>query len=86
MRRTVQVWAWGRGEHGRLGFGDDKTIKAVPHLVELLGEETIVQVRREEGGEAEEEEEEEEEISPQPHTNRGLSLASICITIVILSQ
>ena len=80
--RSVQVWAWGRGEHGRLGFGDDKTIKAVPHLVELLGEETIVQVRREEGGEAEE----EEEISPQPHTNRGLSLASICITIVILSQ
>lgn len=40
-----QVWAWGRGEHGRLGFGEDKTIKAVPHLVMLLEGETIVQVR-----------------------------------------
>ncbi|CAI5996915.1 unnamed protein product [Closterium sp. NIES-65] len=37
------VWAWGRGEHGRMGFGEDKTIKAVPTVVTLLAGETVVQ-------------------------------------------
>ncbi|MCO5564578.1 hypothetical protein L7F22_018242 [Adiantum nelumboides] len=40
----IGVYAWGRGEHGRLGFGDDKSSKMVPQEVSLLAEETIVQV------------------------------------------
>ncbi|CAI5458246.1 unnamed protein product [Closterium sp. Yama58-4] len=43
VTRSGQVWAWGRGEHGRMGFGDDKTIKAVPTVVTLLAGETVVQ-------------------------------------------
>ncbi|XP_047333790.1 ultraviolet-B receptor UVR8-like [Impatiens glandulifera] len=39
-----KVYGWGRGEHGRLGFGDDKSSKMVPQKVELLVEEDIVQV------------------------------------------
>lgn len=39
-----QVYAWGRGEHGRLGFGDDKSSKMTPQKVQLLAGEDIVQV------------------------------------------
>ncbi|KAF3324195.1 ultraviolet-B receptor UVR8-like protein [Carex littledalei] len=39
-----EVYAWGRGEHGRLGFGDDKSSKMVPQKVQLLAGEDIVQV------------------------------------------
>jgi len=39
------VYGWGRGEHGRLGFGDnDKSSKMVPQRVNLLVGEDIVQV------------------------------------------
>ncbi|KAA8547815.1 hypothetical protein F0562_004244 [Nyssa sinensis] len=38
------VYGWGRGEHGRLGFGDDKSSKMVPQRVQLLVGEDIVQV------------------------------------------
>lgn len=38
------MYAWGRGEHGRLGFGDDKSSRMVPLKVELLAGEDIVQV------------------------------------------
>ena len=38
------MYAWGRGEHGRLGFGDDKSSHMVPLKVELLAGEDIVQV------------------------------------------
>ena len=41
----LQVYGWGRGEHGRLGFGDnDKSSKMVPQKVHLLAGEDIVQV------------------------------------------
>jgi alpha-tubulin suppressor-like RCC1 family protein len=40
----LQVYGWGRGEHGRLGFGDDKSSKMVPQMVQLLVGEDIVQV------------------------------------------
>ncbi|CAN6571785.1 unnamed protein product [Malus baccata var. baccata] len=40
-----EVYGWGRGEHGRLGFGDnDKSSKMVPQKVHLLAGEDIVQV------------------------------------------
>lgn len=40
-----QVYGWGRGEHGRLGFGDnDKSSKMVPQRVQLLAGQNIVQV------------------------------------------
>ncbi|XP_073037085.1 ultraviolet-B receptor UVR8-like isoform X1 [Primulina eburnea] len=39
-----EVYGWGRGEHGRLGFGDDKSSKMVPQRVQLLVGEDIVQV------------------------------------------
>ncbi|KAG7033257.1 Ultraviolet-B receptor UVR8, partial [Cucurbita argyrosperma subsp. argyrosperma] len=40
-----EVYGWGRGEHGRLGFGDnDKSSKMVPQKVQLLSGEDIVQV------------------------------------------
>ncbi|KAL8044827.1 hypothetical protein ABFX02_08G071600 [Erythranthe guttata] len=39
-----EVYGWGRGEHGRLGFGDDKSSKMVPQRVQLLVGEEIVQV------------------------------------------
>ena len=39
-----QVYGWGRGEHGRLGFGDDKSSKMFPQRVQLLVGEEIVQV------------------------------------------
>ncbi|GJN03583.1 hypothetical protein PR202_ga21045 [Eleusine coracana subsp. coracana] len=39
-----EVYAWGRGEHGRLGFGDDKSSHMVPLKVEALAGEDIVQV------------------------------------------
>ncbi|XP_010498199.1 PREDICTED: ultraviolet-B receptor UVR8-like [Camelina sativa] len=40
-----EVYGWGRGEHGRLGFGDnDKSSKMVPQKVNLLSEEDIIQV------------------------------------------
>jgi alpha-tubulin suppressor-like RCC1 family protein len=42
---SQQVYAWGRGEHGRLGFGDDKSSKMVPQKVHLLAGETIAQVQ-----------------------------------------
>ncbi|RVW44828.1 putative E3 ubiquitin-protein ligase HERC4 [Vitis vinifera] len=41
---TFEVYGWGRGEHGRLGFGDDKSSKMVPQKVQLLVEENIVQI------------------------------------------
>lgn len=44
---SLQVYGWGRGEHGRLGFGDnDKSSKMVPQRVHLLAGEDIVQVRQ----------------------------------------
>ncbi|KAH7283143.1 hypothetical protein KP509_35G063600 [Ceratopteris richardii] len=39
-----EVYAWGRGEHGRLGFGDDKSSKMVPQKIEQLSGEKIIQV------------------------------------------
>ncbi|KAG8384068.1 hypothetical protein BUALT_Bualt04G0079600 [Buddleja alternifolia] len=39
-----EVYGWGRGEHGRLGFGDDKSSKMVPQRVQLLVGEVIVQI------------------------------------------
>ncbi|KAL0720037.1 hypothetical protein Bca4012_069361 [Brassica carinata] len=40
-----EVYGWGRGEHGRLGFGDnDKSSKMVPQKVILLADEDIIQV------------------------------------------
>ncbi|XP_011011191.1 PREDICTED: ultraviolet-B receptor UVR8-like isoform X3 [Populus euphratica] len=40
-----EVYGWGRGEHGRLGFGDnDKSSKMVPQKVNLLAGEDIIQV------------------------------------------
>lgn len=39
-----KVYGWGRGEHGRLGFGDDKSSKMVPQQVQLLAGEDIIQV------------------------------------------
>uniref|UniRef100_A0A7N0TV35 RCC1-like domain-containing protein n=1 Tax=Kalanchoe fedtschenkoi TaxID=63787 RepID=A0A7N0TV35_KALFE len=39
-----EVYGWGRGEHGRLGFGDDKSSKMVPQKVQLLSGEDIVQM------------------------------------------
>lgn len=40
-----QVYGWGRGEHGRLGFGDsDKSSKMLPQKVQLLAGQDIVQV------------------------------------------
>lgn len=39
-----EVYGWGRGEHGRLGFGDDKSSKMRPWTVQLLAGEDIVQV------------------------------------------
>ncbi|KEH17300.1 putative regulator of chromosome condensation 1/beta-lactamase-inhibitor protein II [Medicago truncatula] len=40
-----EVYGWGRGEHGRLGFGDsDKSSKMLPQRVQLLAGEDIVQV------------------------------------------
>ncbi|XP_058187911.1 ultraviolet-B receptor UVR8-like isoform X2 [Rhododendron vialii] len=41
-----EVYGWGRGEHGRLGFGDDKSSKMVPQRVQLLVEEDIIQFGR----------------------------------------
>ena len=41
------MYAWGRGEHGRLGFGDnDKSSKMVPQKVNLLAGEDIIQVKQ----------------------------------------
>ncbi|CAN6465749.1 unnamed protein product [Victoria cruziana] len=39
-----EVYAWGRGEHGRLGFGDDKSSKMVPQKVTLLSGLLIAQI------------------------------------------
>ncbi|CAM6050589.1 unnamed protein product [Sphagnum compactum] len=39
-----EVYGWGRGEHGRLGFGDDKSSKMFPQKVHTLACETIIQV------------------------------------------
>lgn len=39
-----EVYAWGRGEHGRLGLNDDKSSKMVPQKVLLLVKEFIVKV------------------------------------------
>jgi alpha-tubulin suppressor-like RCC1 family protein len=39
-----EVYGWGRGEHGRLGFGDDKSSKMIPQKVHTLESEFIVQV------------------------------------------
>ncbi|CAA0839604.1 Regulator of chromosome condensation (RCC1) family protein [Striga hermonthica] len=44
MTDDGEVYGWGRGEHGRLGFGDDKSSKMVPQKVQLLVGEEIVQV------------------------------------------
>ncbi|KAH9298425.1 hypothetical protein KI387_030107, partial [Taxus chinensis] len=44
LTTDAEVYAWGRGEHGRLGFGDDKSSKMVPQKVHHLAGETIVQV------------------------------------------
>lgn len=42
---SMQVYQWGRGENGRLGFGDnDKSCKMLPQKVHLLAGENIVQV------------------------------------------
>ncbi|XP_057522246.1 ultraviolet-B receptor UVR8-like isoform X1 [Amaranthus tricolor] len=39
-----EVYGWGRGEHGRLGFGDDKSSKMLPQQVQLLAGEDVIQV------------------------------------------
>ncbi|XP_057784120.1 ultraviolet-B receptor UVR8-like [Salvia miltiorrhiza] len=39
-----EVYGWGRGEHGRLGFGDDKSSKMVPQRVQLQVADETVQV------------------------------------------
>ncbi|GMH20674.1 hypothetical protein Nepgr_022515 [Nepenthes gracilis] len=39
-----EVYGWGRGEHGRLGLGDDKSSKMEPQKLQLLAGEDIVQV------------------------------------------
>ncbi|CAA7018159.1 unnamed protein product [Microthlaspi erraticum] len=40
-----EVYGWGRGEHGRLGFGDnDKSSKMLPQKVNLLSGQDIIQV------------------------------------------
>ncbi|XP_010420281.1 PREDICTED: ultraviolet-B receptor UVR8-like [Camelina sativa] len=40
-----EVYGWGRGEHGRLGLGDnDKSSKMLPQKVNLLAGEDIIQV------------------------------------------
>ncbi|GBG62459.1 hypothetical protein CBR_g30780 [Chara braunii] len=39
-----ELYAWGRGEHGRLGFGEDKSSKVFPQRVTLLEGERIIQV------------------------------------------
>ncbi|KAM7280161.1 hypothetical protein ACFE04_007295 [Oxalis oulophora] len=40
-----EVYGWGRGEHGRLGFGDnDKSSKMLPQKVNLLAGKDIVQI------------------------------------------
>ncbi|GLJ11985.1 hypothetical protein SUGI_0181500 [Cryptomeria japonica] len=44
LTTDAEVYAWGRGEHGRLGFGDDKSSKMVPQKVNLLAGESIAQV------------------------------------------
>ncbi|CAM0911580.1 unnamed protein product [Alopecurus aequalis] len=44
LTKDGEVYAWGRGEHGRLGFGDDKSSHMVPLKVQLLAGEDIVQV------------------------------------------
>ncbi|KAL9265244.1 Ultraviolet-B receptor UVR8-like protein [Drosera capensis] len=44
LTKVGEVYGWGRGEHGRLGFGDDKTSKMVPQKVQLLSGEDVVQV------------------------------------------
>lgn len=44
LTKEGEVYGWGRGEHGRLGFGDDKTSKMVPQKVQLLAGEVVVQV------------------------------------------
>uniref|UniRef100_A0A0E0IC63 RCC1-like domain-containing protein n=1 Tax=Oryza nivara TaxID=4536 RepID=A0A0E0IC63_ORYNI len=44
LTKEGEVYAWGRGEHGRLGFGDDKSSHMVPQKVELLAGEDIIQV------------------------------------------
>ncbi|CAN1241123.1 Ultraviolet-B receptor UVR8 [Linum perenne] len=45
LTQDGEVYGWGRGEHGRLGFGDnDKSSKMVPQKVNLLTGEDIVQV------------------------------------------
>ncbi|CAL9170318.1 unnamed protein product [Musa hybrid cultivar] len=44
LTNVGEVYAWGRGEHGRLGFGDDKSSKMVPQKVQLLVGEDIVQI------------------------------------------
>eukprot|EP00246_Nothoceros_aenigmaticus_P001361 TRINITY_DN1187_c0_g1_i4.p1 TRINITY_DN1187_c0_g1~~TRINITY_DN1187_c0_g1_i4.p1 ORF type:complete len:406 (-),score=62.42 TRINITY_DN1187_c0_g1_i4:282-1499(-) len=43
MALTVdgQVYGWGRGEHGRLGFGDDKSSKMVPAKVSCGGTHSV---------------------------------------------
>ncbi|KAL8161813.1 hypothetical protein V2J09_013302 [Rumex salicifolius] len=41
-----EVYGWGRGEHGRLGYGDDKSSKMVPQKIQLLGGEDIIQINR----------------------------------------
>ncbi|KAK8928396.1 Ultraviolet-B receptor UVR8 [Platanthera zijinensis] len=44
LTNNGEVYGWGRGEHGRLGFGDDKSSKMVPQKVQLLAGEDIIQV------------------------------------------
>ncbi|KAI8527700.1 hypothetical protein RHMOL_Rhmol12G0095200 [Rhododendron molle] len=44
MATWRHVYGWGRGEHWRLGFRDDKSSKMVPQRVQLLVEEDIIQV------------------------------------------
>eukprot|EP00252_Welwitschia_mirabilis_P008229 TRINITY_DN1997_c0_g1_i1.p1 TRINITY_DN1997_c0_g1~~TRINITY_DN1997_c0_g1_i1.p1 ORF type:complete len:395 (-),score=50.19 TRINITY_DN1997_c0_g1_i1:384-1568(-) len=44
LTADAEVYAWGRGEHGRLGFGEDKSSKMVPQKVQLLAGETMAQV------------------------------------------
>ncbi|CAM6090961.1 unnamed protein product [Calypogeia fissa] len=44
LTTSGEVYGWGRGEHGRLGFDEDKSSKLVPAQIQLLAHETIIQI------------------------------------------
>jgi len=44
LESSSKVYGWGRGERGRLRFGDYKSSEMRPQKVQLLAGEDIVQV------------------------------------------